>query len=118
MRLLVTSFVVASLLAVSAASALAPAPNVRGTVVRTTAAGDCYSGEPCDPLPPAIYVVFSRGSTSTRARLGANGSFSLHLAAGSYSVTVAPPLGRALTPGSVRVPRVGVIRPRLVERNA
>jgi hypothetical protein len=118
MRVLAVTAVFVSLLTVSAASAVAPAANVRGTVVRSTSAGDCYSGEPCDPLPPAIYVVFSRGSTSTRARLGANGSFSLHLAAGSYSVTVAPSLGRALTPAGVRVPRVGIVRPRLVERNA
>ena len=68
-------------------------------MIRTTGAGGCYPGEPCDPLPPALYVVFSRGSTSARARLAASGAFSMHLAPGKYTVTVAPPTG-LLAPGS------------------
>jgi hypothetical protein len=116
MRTLAGALLLATFLAGSAASATAPVPNVRGTVVRATGGGGCYQGEPCDPLPPAMYVVFSRGSAVTRSRLGVNGTFALHLAPGRYAVTVAPPHG-LLTPGSVSVPPVGVIRPRLVERH-
>jgi hypothetical protein len=107
--------VLACVLAASAASA-APVPNVKGTVVRAAGSSGCFPGEPCDPLPPPMYVVFSRASVAARARLGANGFFSLHLRPGLYSVTVAPPRG-LLTPSSVRVPRIGVVRPRLVERS-
>jgi hypothetical protein len=114
MRALTPIALLACVLAASAASAT-PAPNVKGTVVRAAGSSGCFPGEPCDPLPPPMYVVFSRGSVATRARLGANGSFSLRLKPGLYSVTVAPPRG-LLTPSSVRVPRVGVVRPRLVER--
>ncbi len=108
--------VLVSLLAVSVASGTARSPNVKGVVVRATGGGGCYQGEPCDPLPPATYVVFSRGSVATRSKLAANGSFSIHLAPGRYTVTVAPPHG-LLTPATLAVPRVGTLHPRLVERH-
>ena len=113
MRALAAASLVVFLFAVSTASGLTPTPNVRGTVVRTSSGAGCYPGEPCDPLPPALYVVFTRGSVVTRSRLGANGTFALHLAPGRYAVTIARGL---LSPASITVPRVGMIRPRLVER--
>jgi hypothetical protein len=116
MRALAAILVLGSLCVVSASPGAVPAPNVRGTVIRVPSSGGCYPGEACDPLPPALYIVFSRGSTTVRARLAASGAFSMHLAPGKYTVTVAPPTG-LLAPGSITVPRVGTIRPRLVERH-
>ena len=115
MRALAAVSLIVFLFAVSTASGLTSTPNVRGTVVRAAGGGSCYPGEPCDPLPPAAYVVFTRGSVVTRSRLGANGSFALHLAPGRYTVRVAPPHGQ-LSPASITVPRVGMLRPRLVEQ--
>jgi hypothetical protein len=117
MRWLIPIALLGVLLVVSASSATTPLLNVKGTLVRSSATSDCYPGEPCDPLPPALYVVFSRAGKLTRARLGSNGSFALHLAPGTYAVSEAPPR-RTVAPASLRVPRVGVIRPRLVERSA
>jgi hypothetical protein len=114
MRSAVAGVVLACLLLVAAAaSGATPAPNVKGTVVRT--AQSCPVGEPCDPPPPALYVVFTRSGRVTRVRLGPSGGFAVHLAAGVYAVSTAPP--HAVTPASLRVPRVGVIHPRFVQRN-
>ena len=45
----------------------------------------------------------------------AAGSFALHLAPGAYTIRVSPSQqGGSLTPSSVRVPRTGVVRLRLV----
>jgi len=113
MRIAIAGLVSALLLVlVAAASGATPAPNVKGTVVRT--AQRCPVGEPCDPLPPALYVVFTRSGRVTRVKLGASGAFTVHLAAGFYAVSTAPP--HAVAPASLRVPRVGVIRPRFVQR--
>ena len=116
MRALAAGLLLTSLFVVSASSATVPAPNVRGTVIRAPGTAGCFQGEPCDPLPPAMYVVFSRGKAAVRAKLAVNGSFSLHLVPGQYTVSVAPPTG-LLSPATVRVPQVGTIRPRLVERH-
>jgi hypothetical protein len=114
MRSVIAGIVLACLLVLAAAaSGATPAPNVKGIVVRTTQG--CPVGEPCDPLPPALYVVFSRNGHVTRAKLGASGGFAVHLAAGFYAVSTAPQ--RAVTPASLRVPRVGVIHPRFVQRS-
>src|SRR5437867_10818726 len=80
MRWLIPIALLGVLLVVSASSATTPLLNVKGTLVRSGATSDCYPGEPCDPLPPALYVVFSRAGKLTRARLGSTGSFALHLA--------------------------------------
>ena len=63
-----------------------------------------------------MYVVFSRDKVVKRSRLAANGSFTVHLAPGRYTVTVAPPHG-LMTPARLIVPRVGMLHPRLVERH-
>ena len=113
--LLAAVLVAAVLLAGTPAALGSPsaiAPNVRGVVVRAGQA--CPPGEACDPPPAAIDVVFSRGGHVFRARLGAGGAFSLHLVAGVYTVSTAPPHG--VTPAVIRVPSAGVIHPRIVER--
>jgi hypothetical protein len=81
--------------------------------VRTTQT--CPVGEPCDPLPSAAYVVFTRNGRATRVRLAASGAFAVHLVTGLYAVSTAPPHG--ITPATLRVPRVGVVRPRFIQRN-
>ena len=114
MRSVIAGVVLAGLLVlVAAASGATPAPNVKGTVVRTTQR--CPVGEPCDPLPSAVFVVFTRNGRVTRVKLGASGAFAVHLAAGLYAVSTAPQ--HAVTPASLRVPRVGVIHPRFVQRS-
>jgi hypothetical protein len=105
------------LLAVAAGSTAAPAPNVRGVLVPAASAGGCYSGEPCDPPLPPLFVVFSQSQhVVARARLGAGGAFALHLAPGRYTVTTAPPHADEVTPSAIRVPHAGVLRVRLVLR--
>lgn len=100
----------------AAASSGASAPNVRGTFVRSTQITNCYLGEPCDPPPPAAFLVFTRNGHSTRVRLGANGTFAVTLAGGFYRVTVLPSQSSTISPAAIRVPRVGVIHPRFIQR--
>ena len=114
MRLALSTVALTCLVAVSAVFAAAPAPNVKGSLVRSSASS-CLPGDVCDPVPPPAYVVFTRAGHSTRAKLAPNGAFALHLDAGAYSVSTAPL--HPVTPATLRVPRVGIIRPRLVERH-
>ena len=83
--------------------------------MRTSATAGCLPGDVCDPIPPAAYVVFTRSGHVTRVKLAASGAFAVHLASGLYAVSTAPP--HAVTPATLRVPRVGVVHPRLVERS-
>ena len=76
----------------------------------------CYQGEPCDPPPQAAFLVFTRKGQSTRVRLGATGAFAVRLARGFYRVTVLPSENSTVSPASIRVPGVGVIHPRFVQR--
>ena len=98
------------------ASSGASGPNVTGKVVRSAPIAGCYPGEPCDPPPQAAFLVFTRNGHSTRVRLGADGAFAVRLAGGLYRVTVAPSQGTTLSPAAIRVPRVGVIHPRVVQK--
>ena len=117
MRAVALASVFASLVAVSAASGTTPAPNVRGVVVRATGMGGCYQGEPCDPLPPAMFVVFSRDNVVKRSRLAANGSFAVHLAPGQVHGH-GRPAARVADAGEASLfPEVGTLHPRLVERH-
>jgi hypothetical protein len=113
-RAVVCVLAVASVAA--AASGGASTPNVRGTFVRSTQTSVCRQGDPCDPPPQAAFLLFTRLGHSTRVTLGANGTFSVRLAAGLYTVSVLPGRGSTVTPGTVRVPRAGVIHPRFVQR--
>lgn len=102
----------------AAASSGASAPNVTGTFVRSATTAGCYPGEPCDPPPiaQAAFLVFTRNGSSTRVRVGVNGSFAVRLAAGFYRVTVSPSQNSTVSPAAIRVPRVGVIHPRFVQK--
>lgn len=93
----------------------AVAPNVKGVFVRSAPVTTCYPGEPCDPPPQAAFLVFTRNGHSTRVRLGANGAFAVRLVAGLYRVSVLPGHSSSVSPATVRVPRVGVVHPRLVQ---
>lgn len=97
----------ALLAALASLAAASPAPNVRGTVTGR-AGGSCPVGEACDPLPPPFAVVFVHRGTAVRVRIRA-GAFATHLAAGRYTIRLAPPAG-VVTPASVVVPRRGVVR--------
>lgn len=100
--------------ALASSSQAALTPNVKGVVVRSTTAGGCYRGEPCDPPPAAMFVVFTRNGHATRVTIGATGAFAVHLAPGMYSVSVAPRF-RYVTPATLRIPQLGVVHPRFVE---
>jgi hypothetical protein len=113
--LLLLGLALIALLAISAAAGASPAANVKGSLVRASSTGGCLPGDVCDPIPPAAFVVFTRSGHATRARLAANGAFAVHLASGLYAVSTAPL--HAVTPATLRVPRTGIVHPRLVERN-
>ena len=100
----------------AAASSGASAPNVKGTFVRSAPTAGCTPGEPCDPPPQAAFLLFTRNAHSTRVPIGANGTFAVRLAAGYYRVTVLPGQSSTVSPASIRVPRTGVIHPRLVQK--
>jgi hypothetical protein len=117
MRIAAAALLLAPLLVGSVPSGAAVPPNVKGMFVRSTASGPCYPGEPCDPPPQATFVVFTRSAHATRVRLAENGAFAVHLAPGLYTVSALPGRG-SVTPSAVRVPRVGVIHPRLIQRTA
>jgi hypothetical protein len=106
----------AAALVLTTASSGALPPNVKGTFVRSTHVTACYPGEPCDPPPQAAFLLFKRNGHSTRVRLGANGTFAVRLGTGLYSVSVLPGHSSSVSPATLRVPRVGVIHPRLVQR--
>jgi hypothetical protein len=101
----------------AAASQGASAPNVKGTFVRSPQAAVCRQGDPCDPPPQAAFLIFTRAGHSTRAAIGANGAFAVRLASGLYRVSLLPSQSSTLSPASIRVPRTGVIHPRIVQRN-
>jgi hypothetical protein len=115
-RAAVTAFIAASALAASIQAA--PAPNVRGTVVGIGSGGAspiCPVGEPCDPPQTSAVLLFSRPSRPTVSVRVTGGSFALHLAPGAYAIRVSPSQpGGSVKPSSVRVPRAGVVRLRLV----
>ena len=98
------------------ASSGASGPNVTGKFIRSAAIAGCYPGEPCDPPPQAAFLLFTRSGHSTRVRLGANGAFAVRLAAGLYRVAVLPSQGSSVSPASIRVPRIGVLHPRFVQK--
>jgi hypothetical protein len=105
-------------LLVAASSGGAVTPNVQGTFVRSSQSTTCYQGEPCDPPPQAAFLLFTRNGHSTRARLAAHGAFAVELAAGVYRVSVLPGNSSTVSPSTLRVPRVGVIHPRFVQKAA
>jgi hypothetical protein len=107
--------IVAAFLLTAVALAATPAPNVKGLVVRSTSVTTCYPDEPCDPPPRATFVVFTRSGHTTRVTIGATGAFAARLVPGRYVVSLAPMHG-AVSPATVRVPRIGVIHPRFVQR--
>lgn len=115
MRLSAALLLVAGLVFCSAVAGATTAPNVKGMFVRSPQTAGCFQGEPCDPPPQATFLVFSRNGVSTRVRIGATGAFSVHLAAGLYTVSVLPSHD-GVSPAALRVPRLGVIHPRLVQR--
>ena len=103
----------------SAAPASSPAAtgsaiNVTGTLERGPTP-TCPADEPCDPPPIASRLVFSRpGQPDVIVRLGAGGSFALHLDPGDYAVAAQPPpFNGRLEPSTVRVPDSGSVDLRL-----
>jgi hypothetical protein len=116
MRAPVALALLAGVLICSTTASSAPPANVKGIFVRTTSTTVCQPTEPCDPPPQAAFVVFTRNGRSTQVRIGATGAFVVHLAAGTYSVSARPSRTGSVSPATVRVPRVGVIHPRLVQR--
>lgn len=110
----------AAVFAVSGAAARTAGPNVRGVLDRDGAGSPaCFPGEPCDPIPVGVFVVFSREHRKpVRTRVRPNGSFAVRLAPGAYRISLAPPpLSGHVMPTRVRAPRDGVRRLRLEIRS-
>ena len=110
-----TAAVLALLLAGSIGATLAP--NVRGTVPASdTTAANCPSDEPCDPPIGsfATYVMFSRAGHPTVRVRAVDGSFSVHLVPGRYTIALSPPPAGTVSPAAIRVPSTGVVRLHVV----
>jgi len=88
--------------------------NVTGTLQRGPVA-TCPAGEPCDPPAVASFLVFSRsGQPDVRVQVGGDGTFSVRLDPGDYSIAAQPPPFHArLEPSTVRVPGSGSVDLRL-----
>jgi hypothetical protein len=65
-----------------------------------------------------MFVDFSQvGRPDVRASIDASGAFAVHLDAGSYSISLAPPSFRGrLDPNQVLVPKTGAVLLHLVVR--
>lgn len=84
--------------------------NVRGVLDRGPAP-TCPADEPCDPLPRATMLIFSRpGAADVRVFVAGDGSFAVHLEPGQYAIAAAPPaFGGKVEPSSVQVPAEGSV---------
>ena len=74
----------------------------------------CPTGEPCDPPQAGAFVLFSRLANRTVRAHVSGGAFAVHLAAGLYTIKLAPPAASGhVTPARVRVPSTGVVHLKL-----
>jgi len=106
----------AAAIALGGLAAATSGPNLRGVLDRSGVESPaCFPGEPCDPNPVGVFVVFSRERHKpVRVRVRSNGSFAVRLAPAWYRISLAPPpLSGHVTPARVRAPRKGVARLRL-----
>jgi hypothetical protein len=93
-----------ALVAAGGVQAAAP-PNVRGTVIAPFSVS-CPPGDPCDPHPVGVFVVFSRAHHTAVRVLVRQGRFATRLAPGRWVVSLAPPpLNGIVVPRTVLVPR-------------
>lgn len=78
---------------------------LRGTVLAAPAAPVCLPRVPCLHPAPGVVLAFARaGVIRTRVTTGADGSYHVSLAPGTYRVRVMRPAGvRRLTPATVSV---------------
>jgi len=88
--------------------------NVTGVLDRGPAP-TCPADEPCDPLPRATMLVFSRpGAADVTVSVAGDGSFAAHLEPGQYAIAAAPPaFGGRVEPSSFQVPAAGNVFLRL-----
>jgi len=105
-----------ALFLVTCSAAASIKPNVRGLIVGGPVTV-CPPGEPCDPVPKPTSVAFFRSRhTPVRARIGPTRRFAVYLRPARYTIRLWPiQIGR-LSPATVRVPKEGVVRLRLVVR--
>jgi hypothetical protein len=118
-RLIGTLVLVVLGTACGAASSAQPAAtsqvaNVTGVLDRGPTP-TCPADEPCDPPALATMLVFSEaGGGDARVNVAGDGSFAVHLDAGDYSITTAPPAFQGkVEPSNVRVPDTGTVYLRL-----
>ena len=92
------------------ATSAGAADNVTGTIERPPLP-TCPSDEPCDPHLVAYRLVFSApGRPDVSVRVRGDGTFSLHLDPGVYSIAAEPPsLRGGLEPSRVTVPNTGTV---------
>jgi hypothetical protein len=92
--------------AVVAHSDAATATGLRGAVTRGPTMPVCRVDDPCEEPAARVTIVFAQNGTEiARKKTTERGTYRVQLAAGVYSVRVAPPsrLGRTITPAHVRV---------------
>ena len=80
--------------------------SLHGTVTRGPTSPVCENGKPCSAPASGTQLIFTLldDGPVTTVTAAEDGSYSVSLAPGVYTVTVAPqPIGRGVEPGKVRV---------------
>lgn len=105
----------AALLGAGETSSATPLPNVRGTVLQGPPTLICPAGEPCDPPPIGVFVVFTRASGAVvRVRVAPTRTFATYLPPARYTIRLAPfAVNARVVPATVLVVRGKVLNLRL-----
>lgn len=105
----------AALLGAGQTSSATPPPNVRGVLAQGPPTLICPPGEPCDPPPTGVFVVFTRASgVVIRVRVAPTGAFATYLPPARYAIRIAPSAVNAhVVPATVLVVRGKVLNLRL-----
>jgi hypothetical protein len=103
----VTAATIALVALAAALPAVAGTSGVRGVVSRGPTMPVCMVGTPCSKPAPGVKLTFVRGAVSRSTTSGADGSYRIALAPGTYRVLVAAKFGYA--PRTVIVPSARVV---------
>jgi hypothetical protein len=102
-RLFLVTTLTLLVMAPAISSASTVKSGVRGSVRRGPTQPVCYPESPCTAPAAGVTLTFVRGAAARSTRTNANGRYSIHLAAGTYTVRVGA--AASYGPRSVRVSR-------------